>query len=60
MKKLFSQILFQEMQNNERIFFLTADLGFKLWDNILESFPKRAFNVGSSEQLMMAMAVGLA
>jgi transketolase len=50
----------EEMQGNENVFFLTADLGFKLWDEIIESFPDRAFNIGSSEQLMMSMAVGLA
>jgi len=50
----------QEMQKNENIYFITADLGYGLWDEIRSSFPNRSYNMFSSEQLMIGAAVGLA
>jgi len=60
MRKDFSQLLLSEMQDNKNIFFMTADLGYGLWDEIRNSFPDRSYNVFSSEQLMIGTAVGLA
>ena len=60
MRKEFSQILHNEMGKDDRIYLLTGDLGYGLWDRIKIDFPDRFFNVGSSEQLMMGMAAGLA
>jgi len=56
----FAEFLEQEMETNLDICFITADLGYKIFDNILKRFPDRAFNIGASEQLMLGMAVGLA
>lgn len=60
MRKAFAGLLYAEMLENESIILLTADLGYGLWDKIAERFPDRFYNVGSSEQLMMGMATGLA
>lgn len=60
MRRLFADLLHQEMQKNENIILLTGDLGYKLWDRIKTDFPKRFINPGSAEQLMVGMAVGLA
>ena len=48
------------MAKNESPFLLTGDLGYGLWDNVRRDHPKQFCNVGSSEQLMMGMAAGLA
>jgi len=48
------------MAEDSRIFLLTADLGYGILDDIRRDFPDRAVNVGSCEQLMIGMAVGLA
>ena len=48
------------MKENKNIFLLTGDLGYNLWDNIKIDFKDRFINAGSSEQLMMGMAIGLA
>ena len=48
------------MGTDSRIFLLTADLGYGILDDIRRDFPDRAVNVGSCEQLMIGMAVGLA
>ena len=42
------------------IVLLTADIGYGLWDNVRKEFPRRFYNVGSSEQLMIGMAAGMA
>jgi transketolase len=47
------------MNKNEKIFLLTGDLGFGLFDDIRKDFPNRFINVGSCEQLMIGLAVGL-
>lgn len=60
MRKDFSKILLQEMHKNKDIYFLTADLGYGLWDEVRNCFPHRSYNVMSSEQLMIGTAVGIA
>lgn len=49
-----------EMESNESIVVLLGDLGYGIFDSIREKFPERCINVGSSEQLMIGLAVGLA
>ena len=48
------------MGKNKNIVVLTGDLGYGLWDRIRLDYPDRFYNVGSSEQLMLGMACGLA
>lgn len=60
MRKEFAKALHKEMKKNENIYLLTADLGFKLWDEIKKDFPDRFVNCGASEMAMIGMAVGLA
>lgn len=60
MRKYFSEMLYTEMQKNNRIQLLTSDLGYGIFDDIRRDFPDRFFNVGSAEQLMVGMAVGMA
>ena len=60
MRKKFSSLLYDEMACDERIVLLTGDLGYGLWDKIKLDLPDRFYNVGSSEQLRMGMATGLA
>lgn len=60
MRVRFSELMFDLMKEDDRVFFLTGDLGFKVWDKVRESFPDRAFNVGAAEQLLVGAGVGLA
>lgn len=48
------------MSRDDRIFVLTADLGYKMWDNIRRDYPHRFYNVGVSEQLLIGAGIGLA
>ncbi len=60
MRYKFATAMLHQMQNNNNVYFITADLGFKIFDEIIHSFPDRAMTIGASEQLMIGMAVGLA
>jgi len=48
------------MKKNSEIYLLIGDVGYGILDNIRKDFPKRAINVGSSEQLLIGAASGLA
>lgn len=60
MRKFFAELLHKRMAVDESIYLLTGDLGYGLWDKIKIDYPDRFIDVGSSEQLMIGTAVGLA
>lgn len=60
MRSEFVKALEVEMTFNKRIFVLLGDLGYGIFDDLREKFPDRCINVGSSEQLMVGMATGMA
>lgn len=60
MRKTFANLLTTFMHNESRAYFMTADLGYKFFDDILRLYPKRAYNTGAAEQLMLGAATGLA
>lgn len=60
MRKACMELLVAEMHNNQDIITLTADLGFGVLDQVRRTFPKRFYNVGAAEQLLIGAAVGLA
>ncbi|MDD5415758.1 MAG: hypothetical protein PHE48_01990 [Candidatus Daviesbacteria bacterium] len=60
MRGYFAHYLYEEMVKNKKIYIITGDLGYKMWDQIKKDFPDRFINAGASEQAMMGIAVGLA
>ena len=56
----FAAALHDEMEQDERIWLLTGDLGYGMLDQIRDDFPERYLNVGASEQLLIGAGVGLA
>lgn len=60
MRRLFGSLLFNEMQTNDSVILITADLGFGVLDKCKEIFPDRFFNTGAAEQLMIGLGIGLA
>jgi transketolase len=52
--------LILEMEKDDKIIFLTADMGINLVEQIQNKFPKRYANVGIAEQNMIGIAAGLA
>jgi transketolase len=60
MRKTLIKTLVELAARDERLVFLTADLGYAVVEPFQEAFPKRFFNVGVAEQNMVGMATGLA
>src|SRR6056300_542907 len=60
MRREFAKKLYDEMKKNDRIFLITADLGYGVLNDIRRDFPNRAINTGSCEMLMVGAAIGLA
>ena len=52
--------VYKEMQHNDRIFFLSADMGAPALDKIRQEFGDRFINVGIAEQNLVNVATGLA
>lgn len=47
------------MKKNKKIFVLTGDLGYGMFDQIKKDFPDRFINVGAAEQSLLDIGVGL-
>lgn len=47
------------MKKNEKIFFLTADMGINLVEKFVKDFPNRYLNVGIAEQNLISISAGL-
>lgn len=60
MRSWWSWEVYKQMQTDQSIYVLTADLGYGMWDTVKRDFPHRFVNVGAAEQVLMGMAVGLA
>ncbi len=59
MRDAFFNSLEMLMSSDKRVVFITADLGFKLFDRISGKFPDRVVNVGIRESAMVGLAAGL-
>ena len=60
MRAEFLEQLFKIAEIDDRLVFMTADLGFGVVEKFAERFPDRFINVGVAEQAMIASATGLA
>lgn len=59
MRKEFADKLYELMQKEKDVYFVTGDLGYGLFDKICQDFPERFINTGAAEQAMMGVAIGL-
>ncbi len=60
MRNSFAQTLGELAAGDDRIWLLTADLGFSVLEPFAVQFPERYVNVGVAEQNMAGIAAGLA
>ena len=60
MRTSFINILHDLAKIDERIFLLTADVGFSVFERFMQEFPDRYLNVGVAEANMINIAAGLA
>lgn len=60
MRTAFIEALCEAAQLDDRIWLLTADLGYSVLETFAQRFPRRYLNVGVAEQNMAGIAAGLA
>ena len=60
MRNTFARLLHEEMSRNEQVRFITADLGYGIFDRVREDYYERSYNVGAAEQLMLGVGIGMA
>ena len=59
MREAFADELYKLAKKDKSIFFITADLGFGVFDKFASDFPDQYLNVGVAEQNMIGIATGL-
>jgi len=59
MRTEFVKYITERSKSDSSLILLTADLGFGIFDNFIETSPKHFINVGVSEQNMSSIAAGL-
>jgi len=60
MRDVLIEQIYQRMADDEKIFFLSADLGSPVLDKVREQFEDRFINVGIAEQNLINVSTGLA
>jgi len=60
MRKIFSQVIERISTEDEKIVFITGDLGYNALENVQQSMNFRFINAGVAEQNMVGMAAGMA
>ncbi|RLA96545.1 MAG: transketolase, partial [Deltaproteobacteria bacterium] len=60
MRTAFIETLYELAEKDDRIWLLTADLGYSVLERFADRFPERFLNVGIAEQNMVGIATGLA
>ena len=60
MRGYFAYYVHKHMGKNKRIWVVSGDFGYKMWDGVQNDYPDRYINTGASEQAMLGIAIGLA
>ena len=59
MRDAFVKALTELAEEDDKVFFITADLGFGVFDQFANDFPNQYLNIGVAEQNMVGVATGL-
>ncbi len=60
MRRTFGKVISQLAENDEKIFVIVGDIGFRVFDEYREKFPDRFINMGICEQSMIGVSSGMA
>lgn len=60
MKTEFSRAIEEIAKKDKKVFFLTGDLGYNAFENLIANVPQRFINAGVAEQNMVSVAAGMA
>jgi len=60
MRRRFGEIITQLADQNENIFVIVADIGYRIFDDFRDKHPDRFINMGICEQSIISVASGMA
>ena len=60
MRFIFVKELIKYAKKNKNVYLVTADLGYRAFEDFKKLFPERFINVGVAENNMVGVAAGLA
>ena len=60
MRRRFGEIITQLADENENIFVIVGDIGYRVFDDFRDKYPERFINMGICEQSMISVASGMA
>jgi len=60
MRRRFGKIITDLADEDERIYILSGDIGYRVFDEFRERHPKRFINLGICEQSMISVSAGMA
>ena len=60
MRRRFGKIINELANQDEKIYLLVGDIGYRVFDDFRENHPKRFFNLGICEQSIISVASGMA
>ena len=60
MRRRFGEIITKLADENENIFVIVADIGYRVFDEFREKYPDRFINMGICEQSIVSVASGMA
>ena len=60
MRRRFGEIITQLADENENIFVIVGDIGYRVFDDFRDKYPERFINMGICEQSIISVASGMA
>ena len=60
MRRTLGKVLAKLAEEDEDIYLIVGDIGFKVFDEFQAKFPQRFINIGLCEQSMISVAAGMA
>ena len=60
MRRRFGEIISKLADENDNIFVIVADIGYKVFDDFRDKYPDRFINMGICEQSIISVASGMA
>lgn len=60
MRKIFAKFITEIIKKDKKVILIVGDIGYGLFDEIREKYPKQFINIGICEQSMISIASGMA
>jgi len=60
LRRTFGKIISQLAHDDEKIFVIVGDIGFRVFDDFREKYPERFINMGICEQSIISVSAGMA